>query len=138
MVKPTRRSSGDPSRLSRAALRRAALRFGRNTLGIPPSRALSGGRLAALGAHPGSTTGCYALHLVAGLLGAASERTQVLVGTQSSALVDQFEAKDIIVVENEDGVSRFNRPPADKVERWLEEYSLGEVWEKNIIGGGPH
>ena len=85
-----------------------------------------------LGLHP------YALQLVAGLLGAASERTQVLVGTQSSALVDQFEAKDIIVVENEDGVSRFNRPPADKVERWLEEYSLGEVWEKNIIGGGPH
>ncbi len=58
VVKPTRCSSGDPSRLNRAALRRSALRFGRNTLGIPPSRALSGGRLTALGAHPGSTTGC--------------------------------------------------------------------------------
>ncbi len=58
VVKPTRRSSGDPSRLNRAALRRSALRFGRNTPGIPPSRALSAGRLPALGAHPGSTTGC--------------------------------------------------------------------------------
>ena len=70
MVKPRRPSSpgggsnGDASRLNRAALRRSALRFGRNTLGpvlpvgAPPSRALSAGRLPALGAHPGSTTGC--------------------------------------------------------------------------------
>ena len=76
VVQPTRPSSpgggssGDPSRLNRpptgrtGALRRSALRFGRNTLGpvlpvgAPPSRALSAGRLTALGAHPGSTTGC--------------------------------------------------------------------------------
>ena len=55
VAKPTRRSAGDPSRLNRAAL---SLRFGRNTPGIPPSRALSAGRLAGLGAHPGFTTGC--------------------------------------------------------------------------------
>ena len=54
----TRRSSGDPSRLNHAASRRSSSRFGRNTPGIPPSRALSAGRLAALGAHAGSTTGC--------------------------------------------------------------------------------
>ena len=59
-----------------ASSRRSSLRFGRNTLGpvlpvgAPPSRALSAGpppgelglaptgRLASLGAHPGSTTGC--------------------------------------------------------------------------------
>ena len=45
-------------------MRRSALRLGRNTpgpvlpVGAPPSRALSAGRLTALGAHPGSTTGC--------------------------------------------------------------------------------
>ena len=43
--KVTRRSAGDPSRLNRAASRRSSLRFGRNTHGIPPSRALSAGRL---------------------------------------------------------------------------------------------
>ena len=60
-----------PHRENRAALRRSALRFGRNTRGIPPSRALSAGPppgelappgelgLPALGAHPGSTTGWY-------------------------------------------------------------------------------
>ena len=56
VVKPTRRSAGDPSRLNRVASRRSSLRFGRNTPGIPPSRALSAGRLAGLGAHVG--TGC--------------------------------------------------------------------------------
>ena len=57
-------SSGDSSRLSRAASRRSALRFGRNTpgpvlpVGAPPSRASSAGRLTALGAHATSPTGC--------------------------------------------------------------------------------
>ena len=58
VMKPTWRSTGDPSRLNRVAARRSSLRFGRNTPGIPPSRALSAGRLAGLGAHVGSTTGC--------------------------------------------------------------------------------
>ena len=58
VMKPTRRSAGDPSRLNRVASRRSSLRFGRNTPGIPPSRALSAGRLTGLGAHAGSTTGC--------------------------------------------------------------------------------
>ena len=53
VVEPTRRSAGDPSRLNRVASRRSSLRFGRNTLGIPPSRALSAGRLTGLGGSPG-------------------------------------------------------------------------------------
>ncbi len=57
-MKPTWRSAGDPSRLNRVASRRSSLRFGRHTPGIPPSRALSAGRLLGLGAHVGSTTGC--------------------------------------------------------------------------------
>ena len=68
-TKPARRSTGDPSRLSRpptgrtGAMRRSSLRFRRNTPGIPPSRALSAGRLAptgrlaGLGAHADSPTG---------------------------------------------------------------------------------
>ena len=47
-----------PPAVHRVASRRSSLRFGRNTPGIPPSRALSAGRLAGLGAHAGSTTGC--------------------------------------------------------------------------------
>ena len=56
--KVTRRSAGDASRLNHASPRRSSLRFGRNTLGIPPSRALSAGRLTSLGAHVTLSTGC--------------------------------------------------------------------------------
>ncbi len=53
-----------PPAVHRVASRRSSLRFGRNTrgpvlpVGAPPSRALSAGCLAGLGAHVGSTTGC--------------------------------------------------------------------------------
>ena len=85
-----------------------------------------------LGLHPA------ALGIVAGLLRAASQSTQVLVSTQSSAFVDHFDAEDIVVVENRDGASQFARPNAEILKDWLEDYSLGEVWEKNIVGGGPY
>lgn len=87
-----------------------------------------------LGLHP------YALDVIAGLLRAVSHYTQVLVSTQSSAFLDGFEPQDIVIVERSDNneTTAFHRPDAAKLEEWLEDYSLGEVWEKNVIGGGPH
>ena len=85
-----------------------------------------------LGLHP------YALNLIASLFRAASEHVQVIISTQSSTFLDHFDPEDVIVAEHHDGKSTFHRPGAEKLEAWLEEYSLGEVWEKNVIGGGPH
>ena len=87
-----------------------------------------------LGLHP------YALNVVGSLFQAVSHHTQVLVSTQSSTLLDGFEPPDIVVVErnDKDETTEFYRPDAEKLEEWLEDYSLGEVWEKNVIGGGPH
>lgn len=85
-----------------------------------------------LGLHP------YALNVVASLFQSASHRTQVLVGTQSSSFLNCFDPEDILVVERDGEATTFQRPDADKLEEWLEEYTLGEVWEKNVIGGGPH
>ncbi len=85
-----------------------------------------------LGLHP------FALNVVASLFQAVSHHTQVLVSTQSSTFLDSFDADDIVVVERDGEASRFERPNAGKLNDWLEDYSLGEVWEKNIIGGGPH
>ena len=85
-----------------------------------------------LGLHP------YALNMIASLFQTASLHTQVLVSTQSSAFLDSFEPEDIVVVERNGEVTEFARPNAQKLAAWLEDYSLGEVWEKNIIGGGPH
>ncbi len=85
-----------------------------------------------LGLHP------YALNVLAGLFNKASHHTQILISTQSSSFLDNFNPEDIIAVDREGKESQFERQDSTKLEDWLEEYSLGEIWEKNIIGGGPH
>ncbi|MBP0022064.1 MAG: AAA family ATPase [Cyanobacteria bacterium SBLK] len=85
-----------------------------------------------LGLHP------YALNEIAAIFGKVSYSTQVLISTQSSSFVDNFEPEDIIAVNRKEKVSTFERLDSLKLETWLEEYSLGEIWEKNIVGGGPH
>ena len=85
-----------------------------------------------LGLHP------YALNIIASLFRVASQHTQVLVSTQSSAFLDSFEPEDIVVVERNKEATTFDRPETEKLDAWLEDYSLGEIWEKNILGAGPH
>ena len=85
-----------------------------------------------LGLHP------YALNVIAALFGKVSHPKQVLVSTQSSSFLDNFDPEDVIVVNREDKESQFKRLNYAELEAWLDEYSLGEVWEKNVIGGGPH
>jgi predicted ATPase len=84
-----------------------------------------------LGLHPA------AIQVLAGLLQAASTRSQVIVSTQSVTLINQMEAEDVIVVERESGQSVFRRPEAGGLQDWLSDYTLGELWEKNVIGGRP-
>ena len=85
-----------------------------------------------LGLHP------FALNVVAALFKKASHHSQVLISTQSSAFLDSFEPGDVVAVNREGEESQLTRLDAAGLEAWLEEYSLGEVWEKNVIGGGPH
>lgn len=85
-----------------------------------------------LGLHP------YALNVVAALFSKASYHTQILISTQSSSFLDNFNPEDVIAVNREGNESQFKRLNPTELEDWLDEYSLGEVWEKNIIGGGPH
>lgn len=85
-----------------------------------------------LGLHP------YALNVVASLFKLAAHHTQVLVSTQSSTFLDSFDAADVVVVQRDGEASTFMRTEESALESWLDDYSLGEVWEKNVIGGGPH
>ncbi|MEC4985680.1 MAG: AAA family ATPase [Oscillatoria sp. PMC 1068.18] len=85
-----------------------------------------------LGLHP------YALNIVADLFSKAALHTQILISTQSSSFLDNFDPEDVIVVDRNGKESQFKRLNPTELDAWLEEYSLGEVWEKNIIGGGPH
>ena len=84
-----------------------------------------------LGLHP------YAINIVGGLISAASTKIQVIVATQSTALVDCFEPEDIVVVEREGRSSTFRQLNAEDLKEWLEDYSLSELWEKNVLGGRP-
>jgi len=84
-----------------------------------------------LGLHP------YAIEILAELVQAVSGRTQLIVSTQSPALVDFFEPENVIVVSREQGSSVFKRLNAAELTEWLLEYSLGDLWRKNVIAGGP-
>jgi predicted ATPase len=84
-----------------------------------------------LGLHPSAIT------LLGGLLQSAAVFTQVIVATQSVSLVDQFEPEEIIVTERRNGATEFARLDPNSLQAWLEEYSVGELWEKNVIGGRP-
>ena len=79
----------------------------------------------------------YLKKILAELIKVASKKTQVIVSTQSPALVDNFEPEDVIVVNRENGASTFKRLEAKDLTHWLEDYSLGELWRKNIVVGGP-
>ena len=75
---------------------------------------------------------------IAKLLKSASERTQLIMTTHSKALVDEFsdDPESIVVCErNFDSSTEFKRLSADRLEKWLERYELGELWEKGEIGG---
>jgi predicted ATPase len=62
---------------------------------------------------------------------------QVIVSTQSVPLVNEFPISDLIIVEREKGETVFKRLDEDEFGIWLEDYSVGELWEKNILGGRP-
>lgn len=84
-----------------------------------------------LGLHP------YAITMLASLVKQASLETQVIVSTQSPLLLDHFEPEDVLVADRVQGATKFTRLQSDQLEEWLEEYSLGQLWEKNEIGGRP-
>ncbi len=84
-----------------------------------------------LGLHPA------AIQLLAELIKDASQRTQLIISTQSPELVNCFEVEDIIVVSHQEGESTFERLDLDDYSAWLDDYTIGELWSKNVIRGGP-
>jgi len=85
-----------------------------------------------LGLHP------YAMALLASLIKQASQTSQVIVSTQSSVLLDHFEPEDVLVAERAGGGTRLTRLESPRLKAWLEDYSLGQLWEKNELGGRPN
>lgn len=84
-----------------------------------------------LGLHP------FAIQLLASLLHEASERAQLIVSTQSSLLLDELLPEQVIVVNHQDGETVLTRQDSGQLAEWLAEYTLGQLWEKNELGGTP-
>ncbi len=84
-----------------------------------------------LGLHP------TAKNIIAGLFQKASHHCQVIIATQSAAFLDVFDAENIIVVERDEKASSFKKLDAMALKEWLDDYSVGQLWEKNVLGGGP-
>ncbi len=84
-----------------------------------------------LGLHP------YAVRVLADLIKRAAERHQVIVSTQSVELLNEFEPRNVVVVDRFEGQSVLRRLGESELGEWLKDYSLGELWKANQFGGRP-
>jgi len=86
-----------------------------------------------LGLHPA------AIAELAGIVRTVAQKTQVLLATQSTRLVDEFSPEDLVIVErnNDKNCSVFKKLNSEQLKDWLNRYSLSELWEKNVLGGQP-
>jgi predicted ATPase len=120
----------DASSLSDGTLRFIALA----TLFLLPKKQLPSVILVdepELGLHP------YAIEILAALVRQASVTNQVILSTQSSRLLDHFDPEDVLVANRVNGATQLERQDPKRLAKWLEDYSLGQLWEKNEIGGRP-
>ena len=85
-----------------------------------------------LGLHP------HAISVLAGLMKSISKKNkQIIASSQSVTLINQFKAKDILIADIKENATNIRRLEEEEVKEWLEDYQLGTIWEKNIIGGTP-
>lgn len=84
-----------------------------------------------LGLHP------LAIHQLADLMDEASSGRRIVAATQSVTLLAQFSVEDVAVVDRVNNATTVNRPNAEELAVWLDDYSLGDLWEMNLLGGRP-
>ena len=84
-----------------------------------------------LGLHPDI------ISTVAQLLREASEKTQLIITTHSSILVDCFtnDPQYVLVADKNEEGSFLKRLSKEELSPWLEEYRLGKLWLQGEIGG---
>jgi predicted ATPase len=82
-----------------------------------------------LGLHP------YALDVVGGLL--QDLPVQLLCATQSPALLDHFAPEQVLVADRTWRNTALRRLSGQALADWLADYTLSELWDKNVLGGRP-
>ena len=84
-----------------------------------------------LGLHP------KAIGLIGDMIRALAKSRQIILATQSPLLVDAFELDQVLVLEMRDGRTELTSPNSEQLQTWLDEFSVGEMWQKNLLGGRP-
>ncbi len=82
-----------------------------------------------IGLHPDM------MSTIADLLVEASHRTQLIVTTHSEALVSSLPPESVLVCERDYLGTHLRRLDPERLKKWLENYSLGELWSMGEIGG---
>lgn len=75
------------------------------------------------------------LPVVAEMLIEASQRTQLIVTTHSDALVSALSPESVLICDRDDRGSHLSRLEPERLKKWLENYSLGDLWRSGEIGG---
>lgn len=84
-----------------------------------------------LGLHPS------AIAKLAGMIKSASAKgSQVIIATQSTDLISHFLPESIITVDQINGCSKFRRLDASKLKEWLDDYTVDDLWKRNILTTG--
>ena len=84
-----------------------------------------------LGLHPA------AIHQLADLMRSVDPSQRIVAATQSVTLLGQFSLDEVAVVERDSGSTTVRRPDRESLNAWLADYSVGELWEMNLLGGRP-
>jgi len=84
-----------------------------------------------LGLHP------YAIGILVSLIRYASNYKQIIIATQSPEFMDYFEPDEIIVTERPEKETLFKHLDPENLKEWRKDYSMSELWKKNVLGGSP-
>ena len=79
------------------------------------------------------------MYIIAELLIQASQRTQLIVTTHSDALITGLSQypESVVVCERNNQGSHLKRLQPDRLKKWLEKYTLGDLWRMGETGGNP-
>jgi predicted ATPase len=82
-----------------------------------------------LGLHP------FAIVKLAGMIQSVSTKSQIIAATQSPSLISHFSPENVVVIDKSqsENQSIFRRLNTDSLKNWLQDYSLGDLWERNIL-----
>ncbi|KPA15064.1 recombinase RecF [Candidatus Magnetomorum sp. HK-1] len=84
-----------------------------------------------LGLHPA------ALDVLADIIQKISQENQIICTTQSVSFANHFMPENFIIVDRKNDMSTFQRLTGKHLQHWLQDFNMGDLWEKNLIGGGP-